>query len=344
MWIHFPAWIPRCFAFQGLHLSMQYLQAKFENSNELRPAYFHDTFIRPWYLSEKAGEKCITAYKKWHEMTSLYSAALQWVKACSGFCFLRELHCGRLHGVTLQWHSTSAPGRNTRPRYDPRRAQRRHTHTHTLESFLIRGQQMEAWLGDSLWVITPAGDTWGFAPIYWWLPGATGQWTDAATSKNSQVPSWVLSRNYTLTHLIQEPGNNDSRLWMFSLSLRWFRAEAGSGGLETSYAHVCALQQYISFTGAPCSCLKRGRWLFWKKWTHRYLVGVLLSDQSHIFYSLFCKGGKQKLELTEMFRTGRALMETLENVTAAEGVFWGDTSFNYNILSVRFWQSDIKVS
>lgn len=50
------------------------------------------------------------------------------------------------------------------------------------------------------------------------------------------------------------------------------------------------------------------------------------------------------MELTEMFWTGRVLMETLKNVTAAEGVFLGDTSFNYNILIVRFWKSDIKVS
>lgn len=28
-------------------------------------------------------------------------------------------------------------------------------------------------------------------------------------------------------------------------------------------------------------------------WTHRYLVGVLLSDQSDIFYSLFCRAEKQ---------------------------------------------------
>lgn len=37
-------------------------------------------------------------------------------------------------------------------------------------------------------------------------------------------------------------------------------------------------------------------------------------------------------------------METLKNVTAVEGVFLGDTSFNYKILIVRFWKSDIQVS
>lgn len=123
---------------------------------------------------------------------------------------------------------------------------------------------------------------------------------------------------------------------MFLLSLRWFRVEAGSGGLELPTC-MSALTMIHFFHRTPL-CL-----LFWKKWTHRYLVGVLLSDQSHIFYSLFCKGGKQNGVNGDVLNRSGTHGNTFAH-TAAEGVFLRDTSFNYNILIARFWKSDIKVS
>lgn len=47
-----------------------------------------------------------------------------------------------------------------------------------------------------------------------------------------------------------------------------------------------SLNEPLAHTNDPLS--ERPAWLKQGKWTHRDLVGVLLSDQSHIFYSLFC--------------------------------------------------------
>lgn len=83
-----------------------------------------------------------------------------------------RLHCGCLHGVTLQWHSTSASGLNTQPRYDGLRHEESAQETNTGVLFR-RGSRWRAVVTPSKNNNTSRWNTRG-ASDYWWLPRATG--------------------------------------------------------------------------------------------------------------------------------------------------------------------------
>lgn len=95
-----------------------------------------------------------------------------------------------------------------------------------------------------------------------WLPGAAGQ----------PAELWGSSLNRSQNEGQRHPSQTSCCLELWEPQ-RWL---------------WISLNAPLTHTNDPLS--QRPAWLKQGKWTHRDLVGVLLSDQSHIFYSLFCRG------------------------------------------------------
>lgn len=192
----FPSLDPTMLCISRFALAMQHLQAKFENSNALPEEmssgqltfmllfffFFHPSLIFEWKKVETSASLHIRNDITW-QCCFPVSQGLFWfllpqgaplrLSAWSRITVTQRISPRSQHSTTLR------PPESTKER-----------HTHTLDSFFIRGQQMEAWVGDSLWVITPS--RWHMRFRFHLLVVARCYWTMNRCRHIQKQPSAVL--------------------------------------------------------------------------------------------------------------------------------------------------------